>query len=146
LVFVAPVNGRPLAAVAATIAAAPQAFLTVAVGWHRPSDVLAAVVMALGWITIAVVASVLGGEYLPVPPKRMPLITFAIVLTIVAVTSSMLASLPLDAESTYSSVIRYAVLVLIASVVAWSIAIATWLVDRRDSAARRSVPRAMTTA
>lgn len=59
-ILVSPPLARPLLAAIGSFAIGVTGLATIVAGWHRPSDVVAAVLVTLGWL--ALVCLVLGGQ------------------------------------------------------------------------------------
>jgi membrane-associated phospholipid phosphatase len=67
--LVAPATLRPVLTVLGTAAVAATATATLALGWHRPSDALASVVLAVGLAVATARAADRGGQQPPQMPR-----------------------------------------------------------------------------
>lgn len=97
LVFVAPAALRPVAAVVGALYTAATGVSTLIGGWHRPSDVVAAVLVVLAWGGLA---SALGAGRVVVPGRERPRETLAVVVALVlaALAAGIGAALALQAS------------------------------------------------
>jgi hypothetical protein len=132
VILVVPASARLVADLVAVAATAPQAFLTIAIGWHRPSDVLAAALIALAWTAIAVVLIARAGERRTPPPKPLPPAQLVALLALVAIAGLIVVVLPLRAGLQHSQFVQAGVLVLTAAMSALVVAAVTGLLDWLD--------------
>lgn len=98
LVLVVPRGMRPLVAIGAAAYAGIAGVSTMIGGWHRPSDVVAAICVVLAWAGLATVITAMGT---PEPgatanPARASTAIVAVVLWLVAAVSGVFAGIALQ--------------------------------------------------
>jgi len=104
LVLVVPVAARSTAAVLGAAYAAATGVSTLVAGWHRPSDVAAALLVVAAWTCLAVAGlRGHGGPAAPAPPRRgawLLLVAAGSAAVVVGLAAMTAAALALDAAGT----------------------------------------------